>query len=60
MNKPRMTYFEAEDASASAAFLEAQEVNTRWQKAMEPYFVKEDPAILGPQIRRLEEVFHLD
>jgi L-rhamnose mutarotase len=54
------SYFEAADADAAAAYLSAQEVNTRWQKAMERYFVKDDPAILGPDIHPLEEVFHLD
>ena len=53
-------YYEAEDAEKSAEYMASQEVNTRWQKAMERYFVKDDPEIIGPQIRTLEEVFHQD
>jgi L-rhamnose mutarotase len=36
------------------------DVNERWQKYMDQYFVKEDKSILGPEIEMLEEVFHLD
>jgi L-rhamnose mutarotase len=34
-------------------------VNERWQKAMDRFFVKKDPAILGPEVVPLEEVFYL-
>jgi len=53
-------YYEAEDAEKSAEYMASQEVNTRWQNAMERFFVKDDPTILGPQIQTLEEVFHQD
>jgi L-rhamnose mutarotase len=36
------------------------EVNPRWQKAMDKYFIKSDPKILGPEMEDLEEVFHID
>lgn len=36
------------------------DVNSRWQKYMDRFFVKEDRSILGPEIEMLEEVFHLD
>ncbi len=36
------------------------DVNSRWQKCMDRFFVKEDRSILGPEIEMLEEVFHLD
>jgi hypothetical protein len=35
-------------------------VNERWQKAMDRYFVKKDPSILGAEVVPLEEVFHQD
>jgi len=54
------SYFECEDASAAFAFMRAQEVNGRWQRAMERFFVKEDRAILGPEVEDIGEVFHLD
>jgi len=36
------------------------EINEKWQKYMDKYFVKEDRSILGPETEMLEEVFHLD
>ena len=36
------------------------EINRKWQKYMEKYFVKKDKSILGPEVEILEEVFHLD
>lgn len=53
-------YLESEDPEKSFEFIASQEVNKRWQKAMDKYFVKENPAVLGPEIEVLEEVFHLD
>jgi L-rhamnose mutarotase len=53
-------YLEAEDPAGAFAYIEKQEVNTRWQQAMEKYFVKEDTAVQGPQMEELEEVFHID
>jgi L-rhamnose mutarotase len=53
------SYFECEDAAAAFAYMRAQEVNGRWQHAMERFFVKEDRTILGPETEDLEEVFHI-
>jgi L-rhamnose mutarotase len=53
-------YLEADDPQQSFEYIKAQEVNTRWQKAMERYFVKKDSSILGPEMEQIEEVFHLD
>ena len=54
------SYFEAIDAAASAAFMAQQPVNEKWQKRMERFFLKHDPAVIGPDVEELEEVFHLD
>ena len=54
------SYFEAEDAEASAAYMKRQPINEKWQTAMEPYFARRNPSILGPEIEDLQEVFHLD
>ena len=53
-------YFECEDAVKAMEYMRKTEVNTRWQKAMEKYFVKENTSVLGPEMEDLEEVFHLD
>ena len=53
-------YFECEDAAKAMEYMRQTEVNTRWQKAMEKYFVKKDMTILGPETEDFEEVFHLD
>ncbi len=53
-------YLEAEDFDGAMAKLGKTDVNARWQKYMDKYFVKEDPSILGPEIEMIEEVFHLD
>ena len=53
-------YLEADNPSSSFEYIGAQEVNERWQRAMEKYFVKEDTTILGPEMEELEEVFHID
>ncbi len=53
-------YLEADDPAKSFEYIKGMEVNTRWQKAMERYFVKENSSILGPEIEEIEEVFHLD
>lgn len=53
-------YLESEDPEKSFGYIGKQEVNTRWQNAMNNYFVKEDSSILGPEIESVEEVFHLD
>ena len=53
-------YLEAENPKQSFEYIAKQEVNERWQKAMEKYFVKQDTSILGPEIEEIEEVFHID
>jgi L-rhamnose mutarotase len=53
------SYFECRDPDKAFAYLAKQEVNSRWQKAMERFFVKKDPSILGPETEPLEEVFYL-
>jgi L-rhamnose mutarotase len=53
-------YLEAEDPEKSFEYIGKQEVNERWQKAMDKYFIKENPQILGPELEVIEEVFHID
>ena len=53
-------YLEADDFNVAMEQLGKTEVNERWQKYMDKFFVKDDPAILGPEIEMIEEVFHLD
>jgi L-rhamnose mutarotase len=50
-------YFEAEDLDFAAAFLEAQEVNSRWQNAMAGLLEERVPDG-GPPA--LEQIFRLD
>jgi L-rhamnose mutarotase len=50
-------YFEAEDLDLAAAFLEAQEVNGRWQNAMAELLEERVPDG-GPPA--LEQIFRLD
>jgi L-rhamnose mutarotase len=50
-------YFESDDLEAAAAFMEAQEVNARWQDAMAGLLEERVPDA-GPPA--LEEVFRLD
>jgi L-rhamnose mutarotase len=53
-------YLESRDPAKAFAWLGTTEVNERWQKAMDKYFVKKDPSTLGPEVAPLEEVFHQD
>jgi L-rhamnose mutarotase len=50
-------YFEADDLEAAAAYMEAQEVNARWQDAMAQLLGERVPDA-GPPM--LEEIFRLD
>jgi L-rhamnose mutarotase len=50
-------YFESDDLEAAAAYMEAQEVNTRWQDAMEGLLEDRVPDT-GPPA--LDEIFRLD
>ena len=52
------SYFECRNPAKAFDYMARQEVNGRWQKAMEQFFVKKDPSILGPETEPLEEVFH--
>lgn len=51
-------YLECADPAAAFGKLGKTEVNARWQKAMDRFFVKDDPSTVGPTIMELEEVFH--
>jgi len=50
-------YLESDDLAAAAAYLEAQEVNARWQDAMAALLEERVPDA-GPPA--LEEIFRLD
>ena len=50
-------YFESDDLEAAAAYMEAQEVNGRWQDAMAELLEERVPDA-GPRL--LEEVFRLE
>ena len=50
-------YFESDDLFSATAYMEAQEVNARWQDAMAPLLEARVPGA-GPPM--LEEVFRLD
>jgi L-rhamnose mutarotase len=52
-------YLESEDPQGAFAWLGKTDVNTRWQKAMDRFFVKKDPRTLGADVEVLEEVFHI-
>ncbi len=47
-------YLETADFDAAVAAMETEDVNTRWQAEMAPFFVTE------LEFERLDEVFHLD
>jgi len=53
-------YLESKDPAKAFDYLVKQDVNTRWQKAMDRYFIKTDRSKLGPEMEEIEEVFHLD
>ena len=50
-------YFESDDLTSAAAYMEAQEVNARWQDAMAGLLEARVPSA-GPPM--LEEIFRLD
>jgi len=47
-------YLETADFDAAVAAMETEDVNSRWQAEMAPFFVTE------LEFERLDEVFHLD
>ena len=53
-------YLENDNLEKGAAWIASTDVWARWQKAMDKYFVKSDENIMGPEIKNLEEVFHID
>jgi L-rhamnose mutarotase len=53
-------YLESPDPALSFEKLGRTEVNARWQKAMDRFFVKRDPSSTGPDVEVIEEVFHID
>jgi len=59
-NGTLFAYLETDDFDSAMIKLSKMDVNTRWQKYMDKYFVKNDSSIIGPEMEVLEEVFHLD
>jgi L-rhamnose mutarotase len=53
-------YLESDDPAKSFELLGRTEVNARWQKAMDRFFVKKDPRTVGADVVEIEEVFHID
>lgn len=53
-------YLEVDDFKSYKEKISIMDVNRRWQKHMERFFVKENKNLLGPEVEMLEEVFHLD
>lgn len=48
------------DLQAALERMAVEEVNTRWQRAMAPYFETPEGASVGQIMLELEEVFHID
>jgi len=54
-------YFETpEDLQVAVAAMSKEEVNSKWQKMMAPYFEALDGSRPDETMQELEEVFHLD
>ena len=53
-------YLESKDPALAFEKIGKTEVNARWQKAMDRFFVKKDPNTVGPDVEVIEEVFHID
>ena len=54
-------YFETPDSFQTALDgMSKEEINTKWQDLMAPYFVSPDGAHPDTMMVELEEVFHLD
>jgi L-rhamnose mutarotase len=53
-------YLESEDPKKALESLGKTEVNARWQKAMDRFFVKKNPRLVGAEIEQIEEAFHID
>lgn len=52
-------YLETDDFQKAVAAMAEKDVNSRWQREMQPYFEKLDQLRPDEGLRRLEEVFHL-
>lgn len=52
-------YFETEDLEAARAAMSKEEVNTRWQKDMAPFFESLDGKFADQRMVTLEQVFYL-
>jgi L-rhamnose mutarotase len=52
-------YFESDDPDATMAAMASEEVNTRWQAAMAPYFAPTIGAAAPGESVLLREYFHL-
>ena len=53
-------YLEHDNLEEGQKKMKATEVSPRWEEAMAKYFLNTDPAIIGPEMEMLEEVFHID
>lgn len=54
-------YFETpKDLQAALAGMSREEVNTRWQEMMSPYFESLEASLPDESMQELEEIFHLD
>jgi L-rhamnose mutarotase len=53
-------FLEGDDPAGSLQKLSRTEVNARWQKAMDRFFIKKDPRTEGPDVEPIDEVFHID
>ena len=53
-------YLESNDPAQAFEKMGKTEVNTRWQKAMDRFFIKADSKTVGPDVVEIEEVFHMD
>ncbi len=54
-------YFEPEESfEASQAGMEKEEINTRWQEFMAPFFESDDNTRPDHMMVQLEEIFHLE
>ncbi len=52
-------YLETEDFERARSEMSQREVNSRWQREMQEFFVQPDGALPDRAMQPLEEVFHL-
>jgi len=53
-------YLEIDDSVKASPTPKSADINDRWGKHLERYFVKDDSSVAGPEIEMLEELFHVD